>query len=181
MKGLTLLFIAAIACSCNNTTTTAKGGNSDTTISKTTPESGTVPDYPYKIEHPDNWEVGSSANTMVVLKALKAWEENKMDESLAYFADSVVVKFDALDKKMSNDSLKAFLGAGRNSFKTVNERVSDWESVISKDKSEEWVTIWYTQSWEEKNGAKDSSAVINDLKLKNGKITRIDEYTRKLH
>ncbi|MDQ6889125.1 MAG: hypothetical protein M3Z56_02435 [Bacteroidota bacterium] len=59
--------------------------------------------------------------------------------------------------------------------------MQDWESVISKDKSEEWVTIWYRQKWEDMNGRKDSTDVVNDLKLKNGKIMRLDEYTRKLH
>jgi hypothetical protein len=57
----------------------------------------------------------------------------------------------------------------------------DWESVISKDKSEEWVTLWYSQKWETPKGAKDSTDVIDDLQLKNGKIIRLSEYTRKTH
>ena len=104
-----------------------------------------------------------------------------MDEALKYFGDSILIKFDGLDKKISNDSLKAFFTDGWNTYKTVKEKMHDWESVVSKDKSEEWVTLWYTQSWETKAGVKDSSAVINDIKLKDGKIIQIDEYNRKLH
>jgi len=104
-----------------------------------------------------------------------------MDESLKYFGDSIRVQFDGMDKKMSNDSLKAMLTNGWNSYKTVKERMEDWESVISKDKSEEWVTLWYTQSWETREGVKDSSAIINDLQIKDGKIIRLSEHTRKLH
>jgi ketosteroid isomerase-like protein len=59
--------------------------------------------------------------------------------------------------------------------------MTDWESVISTDKKEEWVTVWYTQHWETKKGEKDSSAIINDMRLKDGKIIRLNEYTRKLH
>ena len=59
--------------------------------------------------------------------------------------------------------------------------MGDWESVISKDKKEEWVTLWYSQTWEDMNGKTDSLAVIDDLRLKDGKIIRLDEYTRKLH
>ena len=89
--------------------------------------------------------------------------------------------FDGPEKKMTRDSLKAMLKTGRDAYKTVKVDMHDWESVISKDKSEEWVTIWYTQSWETQKGVKDSLGVINDLKLKDGKITRLYEYSRKLH
>jgi len=104
-----------------------------------------------------------------------------MDETMKYFADSVKVQFDALDKKMSNDSLKAMFASGWNEYKSVKVKMEDFESVVSTDKKEEWVTLWYTQYWETKKGVKDSVDIINDLQLKNGKIMRIDEYTRKLH
>ena len=59
--------------------------------------------------------------------------------------------------------------------------MQDWESVISKDKNEEYVTIWYRQYGENEDGKKDSIDVINDLKMKNGKIIGLDEYRRKLY
>lgn len=151
------------------------------TEKKETPAAVSAAPYPYTIEHPDNWEVGSTANTMSALKALKAWEEGKMDESVKYFADSIRLQFDGLDKKVSNDSLKAFFAGGYNDYKTVKVRMTDFESVISKDKSDEWVTAWYTQSWETKAGIQDSMSVINDLQFKDGKIIRLAEHTRKLH
>ena len=168
---LSFALIIAGLCACTEKTTDKKEALA----------SASVGNYPYTIEHPDNWEVGSTANTMIALNSLKACEEGKMDESLKYFGDSIRVQFDGMDKKMSNDSLKAMLTNGWNSYKTVKEKLDDWESVISKDKSEEWVTLWYTQSWETKEGVKDSSAIINDLQIKGGKIIRLSEYTRKLH
>ncbi len=137
--------------------------------------------YAYPIDHPDNWEIGNTANTEIALNALKAWEQGKMDESLKYFGDSIRLQFDALDKKMPNDSLKAMFTSGWNDYKTVKVIMSDFESVISKDKSEEWVTLWYKQSWETKAGVKDSISIINDLQIKDGKIIRLAEHTRKLH
>ncbi|MEO6547979.1 MAG: hypothetical protein ABIN94_08255 [Ferruginibacter sp.] len=178
MKKLTLLFLAGIIFSCNNTDTASKDSMKDSTVTATT---SPVMDYPYTIEHPDNWEIGKTANTMIALKSLKAWEEGKMDEAIKYFGDSVWMQFDALDKKMANDSLKAMFTNGWNSYKTVKVKMNDFESVISKDKSEEWVTLWYTQSWETKQGVKDSSAVINDIQIKDGKIVRLAEHNRKLH
>jgi hypothetical protein len=149
--------------------------------STTAAPTATPVNYAYTIEHPDNWEVGSTANTAVALNALKAWEDGKLDESLKYFGDSVRLQFDGLNKKLSNDTVKVILTNARNNYKTVKVKMYDWESVISKDKSEEWVTVWYTQSWETNKGVKDSVDVINDLQLKNGKIVRLSEYTRKLH
>ena len=177
MKKMIVVLLAVVACSCNNSGTATKEAGKDTTTSVTTPAAN----YAYSIEKPDNWQIGSTANVGIALNCLKAWEEGKMDESLKYFGDTIRVQFDGLDQKMSNDSLKAFLSSGRNSYKSVSEKMHDWESVISKNKSEEWVTLWYTQTWETKDGIKDSSAVVNDLQLRNGKIIRLSEYNRKLH
>jgi hypothetical protein len=172
MKKLLLIFLAGIVFSCNDKGTDSK---------ETTKDTATAVKYPYTIAHPDNWVEGSTANTLVALSGLKAWEEGKIDESMTYFGDSVTLRFDGIDKKMLKDSLKLILGGGRSMYKTVNIKMSDWESVVSKDKSEEWVTLWYTQSWETPQGVKDSASVINDLQIKDGKIIRLDEHTRKLH
>ena len=174
---LYLFLLAGIASSCNNAATTSSEPAKDSTATAT----AAVMNYPYTIEHPDYWEVGDPANSMAALSSLKAWEDGKIDEAVKYFADSVQVKFDGIDKKMSNDSLKVFFAAARNSYKTVTVKMGDWESVISKDKKEEWVTVWYKQVWETAKGVKDSVDVIDDLKMKDGKIVRLDEYTRKFH
>lgn len=179
MKKLTLLFVAAIAFSCNNTKTTPDESTKETMATDT--GNMAAMDYAYTIKKPDNWEMGNPANAATALKGLKAWEDNKLDESVSYFADSVTVKFDGIDKKMSRAELKAFFTEGRNMYKTVKERMEDFESVTSKDKKDEWVTLWYTQIWETPKGVKDSVALINNMQFKVGKIVLIDEYTRKLH
>ena len=179
MKRLTLLLLVGIALSCNNNGTASKDAIKDSAA--TTPASSTAKDYPYTIEHPDNWEIGSTANTMTALKGLKAYEEGNIDEMIKYFGDSIRVQFDGMDKKMSNDNLKVMLTNAWSRYKTVHFKMNDWESVVSKDKSEEWVTLWYRHSWETKNGVKDSLDVITDLKLKDGKIIRLADYSRQLY
>ena len=66
-------------------------------------------------------------------------------------------------------------------MKNLSVQMYDWESVISKDKQEEYVTFWYRERWEDMKGIKDSIDLINDLKMKNGKIIGMDEFARKLH
>ena len=60
-------------------------------------------------------------------------------------------------------------------------KMNDCESAISKDKSEERETLWLRQSWESKQGIKDSVDVITDVRIKNGKIIRFADYRRQLH
>ena len=138
-------------------------------------------DYPYTVEHPDYWETGSQQNTLDALNSLKAWENRNMDESVKYFADSIHLQFDGIDKMVSNDSLKAMFSQSAAMTKNWSIKMQDWESVISKDKKVEYVTLWYRQYQENMQGAKDSADIINDLKMKDGKIIGLDEYTRKLH
>ncbi len=176
MRKLILLLITCLVFSCNT------GDKASTeTLKNDNREEEATPNYPYTIDHPDNWERGSNANTVAALTSLKAWENGNIDETVKYFADTVHVQFDALDATISNDSLKAMFDDSRDRYKTMNIKMSDWESVISKDKAHEWVTIWYRQTWETTKGEKDSVAIINDLEFKNGKIIGLDEYSRKLH
>jgi len=74
MRKLTLLFLAGIACSCNNVETASKDATKDSTVTATTT---TTMNYPYTIEHPDNWEKGSTANTMTALNCLKGMGRRK--------------------------------------------------------------------------------------------------------
>lgn len=181
MKKLIVIFLGGVVCaSCND------GGTASTTIATdsaamTTQTVAQKMNYPYTIEHPDYWETGSTENTMNILSALKAFENGNVDESVKYFADSVRIQFDGIDKKVSNDSLKAMFNQSRKSMKTMSVIMQDWESVVSKDKKAEYVTMWYRQRWEDMNGKMDSVDVVNDVKMKDGKAIELTQYERKLH
>ncbi len=72
MKKLTLFFLAAIAfSSCNNAGTDTKEANKDSTAPA--PPTPVAVNYPYTIDHPDNWDMGSKENTLVALNALKTF------------------------------------------------------------------------------------------------------------
>ena len=184
MKKLILVFIGGlvfVSCNNNGTSTTEVTKDSSAKDSSVKGAMAQTMSYPYTIDHPDNWQTGSSDNTMNALMALKAYENGNMDESMKYFGDSVKVAFDGLEKTLSNDSLKAMFNRSRSGLKSMSIKMDDWESVISKDKKDEWVTLWYRQKWEDNKGKSDSADIVNDLKMKDGKIIRLDEYTRKIH
>ncbi|HEY1017354.1 MAG TPA: hypothetical protein VGE25_00045, partial [Sediminibacterium sp.] len=57
-------------------------------------------------------------------------------------------------------------------------KMEDFESVISKDKKDEYVTLWYKQIMTDNMGKTDSLAMINDFKIVNGKIVALSEAMR---
>ena len=171
-KLLILSFIMYLGSSC----TTPAEKPVEKTISADVPK----PMYSYTIKKPDNWDMnGSSKNTEVAFNALKAFEEHKIDESLSYFGDSVLWKADYMEAKLSKDSLKSIFNSIWNETASLKIEMHDFESVISKDKKDEFVTIWYDQHTTDKKGKKDSVVLINDMKVVNGKIVELDEYTRR--
>jgi hypothetical protein len=61
---------------------------------------------------------------------------------------------------------------------TIKIVMHDFESVVSKDKKDEYVTMWYKQVYKDKNGKIDSVDAVNDFKFVNGKIVALDEALR---
>ncbi len=169
-KVLMLCLLIYISISCNNPAGKETG--------KTDSSGAAKPVYAYTINKPDNWETGSSENTAVALSSLKAFENNKIDEALSFFADTVKWRADYMEGKYSKDSLKAMFTRSWGEINSMKIDMHDFESVISKDKKDAYVTMWYVQSATDKKGKTDSMAVINDLKIVNGKITELDEAIR---
>ena len=177
MKKLSLFIVTGIVIfSCNNAGTESKEVAKDTT--SVTPAAVKI-NYPYTIDHPDYWDMGSTDNTMTALTALKAYENGNIDECVKHFGDSVRLAFDGFEAKVSNDSLKSMFSRNRSAVKSMEIKMDDWESVISKDKNEEYVSLWYKEIWEDAKGKKDSLSQMDDLRMKNGKIIAIDQKSRK--
>ncbi|MBL0884210.1 MAG: hypothetical protein IBJ16_12855 [Chitinophagaceae bacterium] len=134
--------------------------------------------YPYSLEKPDNWDIGSKENTLLVMNAFKAFEDNKVEDCLSYFADTVKWRADYMDQTFVKDSLRTAITNLRNSMQAIQVKMADFESVISKDKKDEWVTLWYTEIVTDKTGKKDSLAMVSDIKVSKGKIVELNESIR---
>jgi hypothetical protein len=135
-------------------------------------------EYAYTIEHPDNWVTGSKQNTKVALQTLKDWENGKVEASAASFGDSVELRFNNFETKTTRDSIIKILAQERNNYKAVMIEMNDFESVKSKDGTEEYVSLWYKQKFQNAEGKWDSISLMDDLKFKDGKIISLDEKTR---
>ncbi len=68
----------------------------------------------------------------------------------------------------------------RAGLESMNIRMQDYESVKSKTRGEEWVGLWYTETVTPKGGKTDSTMVMDDIKIVNGKVALIDSKMRHL-
>lgn len=159
---------------CNNSGEKAASASGDSTQMADSKTEAIV--YPYTLDKPyKDWQPGSQQNAVMVLKMIKAWETKNLTECASYFGDTLDISTDYYHQILPKDSILGMLESSWANYASVNVKMQDWESVISKDKKDEWVTIWYKQSWVDKKGKADSMSVINDAKIVNGKITVFDE------
>jgi hypothetical protein len=171
----TILFI--VSCNSNPEPTGKTGKDSTTTTMVSTDKI----DYAYlPANHaPDNWDRGDQHNVAIVLKSLKAFENGNVDGALDAFADSVHWSADGIDGKISKDDLKKEFTDSWAKMASLKIVMDDYESVVSKDKKSNWVSLWYKQISTDKTGKVDSVYCMDDAKIDNGKITVLDEKARK--
>jgi len=134
-------------------------------------------DYPYQLKEAyKDWQAGKQENAIMVLKMIKAWETKNAAECASYFADTVMMNMDYFAGKMPNDSILAFVQEGYGNNASIKVEMQDWESVVSADGKDEWVTLWYKQTLVDKDGKSETLSIVNDAKIENGKIAVFDEY-----
>jgi len=136
-------------------------------------------DYAYTKTSKANYVMGDPAQVQMVLKSLKAFETNNTNELVSDFGDTVELYFDNYYAKVSRDSAKTILTNNRNMYDTYNINMHDWETVKSTNTDDEWVSLWYTEIYKEKGGKLDSINIMDDIKIKNGKIVEISGYVRR--
>ena len=162
-----LLLLAA----CNN-------GNKSADI-ETKPDSAkTMISYAYTPREMPNWEMGNPENVAFVLNALKKYETGKLDDLSADFADSVWFGADKFEFNGTRDSLIKIFKKDWENTKSVSIEMHDWEAVHGKENKEDWVGLWYKETWTGKDGKVDSAMYMDDIKLENGKIRVIDSKRR---
>jgi hypothetical protein len=175
MKKIFLLLVpASLLLACSNETTTVENTNSDTTAAKA------PVNLPYAVERTPDWEIGDEAHVAVAMNTLKGYEQNDMAAVASNLADSVEFYADGMSFQGSKDSLVQMMSTYRNNYDTVMIKMHDYESVKSKNRGEEWVGLWYTETVTPKGGKTDSAMTMDDIKIVNGKVTIIDSKMRHL-
>lgn len=164
--------LALMLASCDN----AKKDDKDSGLTKTEDVSTAEVKLPIPLEKPyRNWQIGSTENVVAAMNSLKSFIDKDFTAMEGTIGDSVYFDFDNYQAKLSHDSAMNMFKSMRPQYNDLKVTMYDYVSVISGDKSEEWVTFWYKQWWKNDKGVADSMNVVNDIKLKNGKMIELDE------
>lgn len=175
-KFLIICAIVVAVSACNDAATSTAAGSDTTKAGETKMADAKLPEMAFPLDKPyKNWQPGNPQHAAMVMKSLKGFIDGDMNAAILDFGDSVELGFDYYQAKLSKDSLKASFTMQRANYTSIKIKMSDWESVIAADKSEEWVTLWYKQYQTDKKGVVDSVAVVDDCKIVNGKIVVLDE------
>jgi hypothetical protein len=172
-KIFVFLFTSFVFMACNDKATTTSETKDSANLELTSSDNRNI-DFVYPTEKPSDWIPGDPQHAAMVMKALKGWETGKIDETKPYFADSVVFRGDGYMFKGTRDSLLSEFNMFRSKLKDVVIKMQDWESVKSKARDEEYVSMWYFEKTVDKNGKVDSAHYMDDVKIVNGKIVEID-------
>jgi len=168
MKQLSLLFLGILLfAACQNK-------EAETTEVK--PDSAT---YPYTIKEAEKWEMNpDSKNMIIAMGVVKAFENRDTAALKEFIGDSINLVVDGYEfNGLKADFIKS-AQEEMNKYKTILIKMEDAESVTNADKSKQWVSLWYKQYWEDKDGKKDSVNYFNDLKIKDGKVIVWSEYVQ---
>ena len=173
MKQLMVVtFLAFAMASCNNG---EKKSGSEPAANKT--DAVAEVKLPFSLEKPyKNWQMmTSNDNTIAAMNSLKAFVDKDFTTLAGTIGDSIDIKFDGYADKLSRDSAIKMFSAQRPMYGDLTITMYDYESVVSADKKDEWVTIWYKQAWKDDKGKADSLNIIDDCKMQNGKLIELDE------
>ncbi|MCW3080562.1 hypothetical protein [Segetibacter sp.] len=175
-KLCSLLFagIALSVISCNNNSL------AEETATTAVKDSSTISvQYPYTLPEDNNWDMNTDPkNTQVVLAVLKGFESGDTTAIARNIGDSMELNGDGYKFKGTREEFMPVIAQEMQRLKNAKVKMHDWETVVNKKKTEEWVTVWYTQYWETPQGKTDSLAIVNDAKVKDGKVVKWNEYIR---
>ncbi len=155
-----------------------KNENTKSTDEKTEASAVSTPALAYTTKEVPTWERGNDDNVAIAMNTLKSYETGNVDNMRQYLADSVEFKVDMWEFNGPADSLISQVKAHRATFSACEIRMDDYESVINKDKTREYVSLWYLEKTTDLKGKVDSAITMDDIRIKNGKVVSIDSKVR---
>ena len=165
MKKILYLFaVVAMFASCKNGAKTT-ASTTDSVV------------MPYKATYSSSFVISdSTSNIKAVLRSFKDWEDNKLANAPAYFADTVSENFwNGFKFTLKRDSLVKLFQKYRDSLSSSKIEVTAYIGLHSTDKNSDWVCVWYKQTDTFKTGKVDSAYYEDDNQMVKGKIVWIND------
>jgi hypothetical protein len=181
MKKVLILAAMASFAACNSNKDTKDESSSMSSASDSTSSKKDDVAYPFTATYSSQFEIGNPQHAKTILDLYKDWDNNTLENSKNSFADIDSLIF--ADGSMiagSRDSVFEAVKKIRNTMGTVKDVVQAWIPLKSKDRNENWVTIWTKEIITAPNGKKDSSYLQETWRLnKDGKVDFVLQYAQK--
>jgi hypothetical protein len=135
---------------------------------------------PFKATYSSNFKMGDPKYSQQVLVLWKDYEQNTLDKHSSWFADTASIAF--ADGKITKGRANLIAGAkaARGAVKNYKCTIAAYMSLISVDKKKQWVAIWGTDEYTDKNG---KAVKVNLQEIwgfnKDGKIDYMSQYAAK--
>lgn len=172
-KFLSVLPIAIFLLSCNQDKPAAEE-KKDSATTETKKVDNTS--YAYKAVYSSAFEIGKPEDSKVILDIWKAYEENKMGDTRALWADSVTLEFDGFTFHGPADSALKEGSADRGRYTSVKDSIDAFMPLHSTDRNENWVAVWGREYTVDKKGKKDTVDLHEIWMLKDGKAAYMARY-----
>jgi hypothetical protein len=133
---------------------------------------------PLKVSYLPAFEIG---DTLLAQKVHDLWKDRETAgmSHPDFFADSVTcVLFNGNVIRGNRDHILSMNKVRLSSSSMVKNEVHTMVSLKNKDKDEDCVIIW-GKEWVTKNGRTDSVELVEEWRIKNGKVSDIVQYGRK--
>ena len=137
-------------------------------------------ELPYVVTKASDWQKGPDENISIPMTLLRCYETKDFIQIKDYLADTVEFNYNNGQFKGSRDQFVKFLKNFRTQRLDVKITMNDYESVTSKPRKEDWVSLWYTETVSDLTGKVDSAQVMDDYKIIKGRVAYIDTKHRKL-
>ena len=177
MRKVCVLAILSLIIACNSG---PKEDVSSVAPAKDSTENGSSENvsYPYTASYSSKFEIGSANHANLILSLWKDWDNNTFDNSRNSFADTVTMYFwDGTRLHASRDSILAAAKQMRGNYSKVASRVDAFIPLRSKDKNEDWVTVWGMETHTDKKGITDSINLQETWRLnKDGKADLVYQF-----
>lgn len=136
--------------------------------------------YPYEILYSSQFEIADNSNTQTLMKIWKAWESGNLSDAKDHFADSLEMHTaDGHILKGPRDSVMKNALDYRSTLTSVTSTVDAVLSSRSKDKDENWVSIWGKEISTNTKGVTDSIYLHETWRFnKQGKVNFMLQYLR---
>ena len=140
---------------------------------------GTGAAMPYTAGYSSQFTIGNPEHARMVLQVWRDYEDNRLDQSGALLADSIVFEAASGQVIKGRDSVLGAFKQMRNQYTNVKQTVDVYLPIRSTDRNEDWVLIWGREEDTNANGT--TTNIIHEIWRINrdGKIDYMSQYVAK--